>query len=80
MQEIQLRSAKANLSAVIDKAMQGEPSIITRHGKPEAVIVSYEEWSRLSRLPTFADLLLASPLDDSDLPPREAADFREVDL
>ncbi|MBW4976554.1 type II toxin-antitoxin system Phd/YefM family antitoxin, partial [Roseovarius mucosus] len=36
MQEIQLRDAKATLSAVIDQAKQGEPSIITRHGRPEA--------------------------------------------
>ena len=36
MQEIQLRDAKATLSAVVDQARQGEPSIITRHGRPEA--------------------------------------------
>ena len=37
MHEIQLRDAKATLSAVIDNARQGEPSIITRHGRREAV-------------------------------------------
>jgi prevent-host-death family protein len=44
MQEIQLRDAKARLSAVIDQARQGEASIITRHGHPEAVVLSFEEW------------------------------------
>jgi prevent-host-death family protein len=34
MKEIQLRDAKATLTAVIDQAKQGQPSIITRHGRP----------------------------------------------
>ena len=46
MREIQLRDAKASLSAVVDEALRGEPAIITRHGKPEAVILSFEEWQR----------------------------------
>ena len=43
MHEIQPRDAKATLSAVIDKAGQGQPSIITRHGKPAAVVPSFAE-------------------------------------
>jgi prevent-host-death family protein len=38
------RDAKASLSAVVDDAMQGKPAVITRHGKRQAVVVSYEEW------------------------------------
>jgi antitoxin Phd len=57
MQEIQLRDAKATLSAVIDSARRGEPSIITRHGRREAVVLSFEEWERLSRVPSFGRLL-----------------------
>jgi antitoxin Phd len=49
MREIQLRDAKASLSAVLDEARRGEPAIITRHGKREAVILSFKEWERLSR-------------------------------
>jgi prevent-host-death family protein len=33
MREIEFCDAKASLSAVVDEAMQGEPVIITRHGK-----------------------------------------------
>jgi prevent-host-death family protein len=33
LREIQLRVAKAALSAVIDDAVRGEPAVITRHGK-----------------------------------------------
>lgn len=71
MHEIQLREAKATLSAVIDQARQGRPSVITRHGRPEAVVLSFEEWQRLSRVPSFGRLLMAAPLDPDDLPGRE---------
>jgi antitoxin Phd len=71
MREIQLREAKASLSAVIDKAMQGEPAIITRHGKREAVILSFTEWERLSQVPSFGLLLMAAPIGPEDLPERD---------
>lgn len=70
MREIQLRDAKATLSAVIDEARRGQPSVITRHGRPEAVVLSFEEWQRLSQVPSFGRLLMASPLELEDLPPR----------
>jgi antitoxin Phd len=44
VRQVQLREAKAELSAVVDPAMQGEPSVITRRGKPAAVIMGYDEW------------------------------------
>lgn len=70
MQEIQLRDAKATLSAVIDQARRGKPSIITRHGRPEAVVLGFEEWQRLSQVPSFGSLLMAAPLEPDDLPAR----------
>jgi prevent-host-death family protein len=80
MQEIQLRDAKARLSAVIDDACRGEPAVITRHGKREAVVISYEEWERLSRVPSFARLLMAAPLGPDDLPERDQGTLRDTDL
>jgi antitoxin Phd len=71
VQEIQLREAKARLSAVIDQARHGQPSIITRHGRPEAVVLSFEEWQRLSQVPSFGRLLMAAPLTPDDLPARQ---------
>ena len=68
MQEIQLRDAKATLSAVIDQAKKGRPSLITRHGRPEAVLLSFEEWQRLSQIPSFGRLLMAAPMTLDDLP------------
>ena len=79
MQEIQLRDAKATLSAVVDHAKAGQPSIITRHGRPEAVVISFEEWQRLSQVPSFGRLLMAAPLEDDDLPPRQG-DLRDAGL
>jgi prevent-host-death family protein len=80
MREIQLRDAKATLSAVVDHAMRGEPSIITRHGRPEAVVLSFAEWERLSKVPPFGRLLMAAPLEPGDLPDRNAAPMRDPGL
>ncbi len=79
MHEIQLRDAKATLSAVVDQARRGEPSIITRHGRPEAVILSFEDWQRLSQVPSFGRLLMAAQLDPEDLPERSGG-LREDNL
>jgi prevent-host-death family protein len=80
MREIQLRDAKAHLSAVVDAALQGEPAIITRHGRKQAVILSFAEWERLSRVPSFGLLLMAAPLEADDLPTRNAEPMRPTDL
>jgi len=61
LKEIQLRDAKATLSAVVDDAVRGEPCVITRHGRREAVLVGYEEWQKLSRIPSFGRLLMGGP-------------------
>ncbi len=80
MHEIQLRDAKATLSAVIDDARRGEPSIITRHGRREAVVLSFEDWERLSRVPSFGRLLMAAPLEPDDLPARPPGSRRDTHL
>jgi antitoxin Phd len=48
-----------------------EASIITRHVRPDSVLISFEEWQRLSRVPSFGRLLMAAPLAPDDLPPRQ---------
>ena len=42
MSAYSLAQAKAHLSAVIDAALAGKQTVITRHGKPVAKIVPYE--------------------------------------
>ena len=80
MREIQLRDAKARLSAVVDDALRGEEFVITRHGHKEAVVISWETWRRLSNVPSLGRLLASAPLDDPDLVERDNAPLRDADL
>jgi prevent-host-death family protein len=80
MREIQLKDAKATLSAVIDEALRGEEFAITRHGRKEAVVVSWAAWQRLANVPSFGRLLAEAPLEDGDLPVRDHGPPRDVDL
>jgi prevent-host-death family protein len=43
-----LADAKAKLSEVVDRAMREGPQRITRHGRPAVVVVTEDEWSRVS--------------------------------
>ena len=76
MKELQLKDAKASLSAVVDDAVQGRPSIITRHGKPEAIVLGMKDWERLSRVPSLARLLMSAPVETGDLPRRSKSAMR----
>ncbi len=80
MQEIQLRDAKACLSAIVDEAVSGAASVITRHGKREAVVIGYQEWLRLSQVPSFAKLLMLAPDGVAELAERDRTLARAVDL
>lgn len=73
MKEIQFKDAKATLSRVIDDAVAGQPSVVTRHGKKEVVIIGFDEYQRLSRAPSFGWLIANSPLEEPDLPARRPA-------
>ncbi|WFP64037.1 type II toxin-antitoxin system Phd/YefM family antitoxin [Mesorhizobium sp. WSM4904] len=64
MRTIQLGLAKAGLSAIVEAAENGEPTIITRHGKPTAMVVPVDEGRKLypqGSQKNFADLLLEFP-------------------
>jgi prevent-host-death family protein len=80
VREIQLKDAKARLSAVVDQALRGKPSVITRHGKPEVVVLSFAEWERLSNVPSFGRLLMSAPLERGDLPERNRSPMRDPGL
>ena len=73
MRQVQLRDAKAKLSALVEGAAEGVPVMITRHGKPRAVLLGIEEWDRLRSVPSFGRLLLSAPLEDGDLSPRDTS-------
>ena len=80
MRKIQLKDAKAKLSAVVDQAARGKPSVITRHGRPEAVVLGFAEWERLSRVPSFGRLMMSAPVKPRDLPRRNRAPIRDAGL
>lgn len=80
MREIQLKDAKATLSAVVDQALRGNPAVITRHGKKEAVLLSFDEYEKLAHVPSFGRLLASFPGDQADIPPRTGKPARDLDL
>jgi prevent-host-death family protein len=80
MRKIQLKDAKANLSAVVDHATQGKPSVITRRGKPEAVVLGFADWQRLSSVPSFGRLLMSAPFELRTKPKRNRAPIRDAGL
>ena len=80
MKQVQLKDAEATLSALIDDARRGEPSIITRQGQPEAVVVGFEDWQRAVRLRSFGQFLWESPFEESDVPARGDTPMRPADL
>ncbi len=80
MREVRLKDAKAKLSSIVRDAARGEHSIITRHGKPQAVIVGIKEWERLARVPSFGRLLMSAPLSKGDLPGRNRTPTRRIKL
>jgi antitoxin Phd len=80
MRNIQLREAKAGLSQVVDEAVKGQPSLITRHGKPQAVVLSYNEWKKLSSVPSFGRLLMAAPDALGEFTKRSSSRSRNAEL
>lgn len=80
MRTIQLRDAKANFSALVEAAERGEPSLITKHGRPAAMLmpIGQAEEFYASRRPSLAEYLLTAPEPieyERDRTPLPAAEF-----
>ncbi len=80
MKTLQLRDAKASLSALVEAAERGEATVVTKHGRPAAMIVPIEAGRRLfpTERASFASLLMAIP-DDLETE-RDQSPVRDVDL
>jgi prevent-host-death family protein len=77
-----LEDAKDQFSRLVRKAMAGEPQRVTRHGRDAVVVISAEEYDRITR-PTVGliEFLERSPLADVELDLSRARDAgRDVDL
>jgi len=75
-----VRDAKARFSELVAAAERGEPTTITRHGQPAAVVVPVEAARRLysDNRRSFADVLLDYPggLEFE----RDRTPLRDIDL
>jgi prevent-host-death family protein len=74
--------AKAQFSALIDRAIQEGPQTVTRNGRKAVVVVSVELWERKSKPKgSIVDFFLNSPLAGSGLKiPRSKDTAREIKL
>jgi prevent-host-death family protein len=64
----QLQDAKAELSTLVQAALDGRPQCITRRGKDAVVVVSYEAFCEATRPKgSLVDFFLNSPLAGSDI-------------
>ncbi len=85
METWQLQEAKNKLSELVEHVLHnGEPQMITRRGKPAAVLISVEEYEKNHPNPekNFIDFLLSMPKsgDDEDLFVRIDSPMRDIDL
>ncbi len=80
MNALQIRDAKARFSAVVQAAEGRRPTLITRHGRPAAVVTPVEDASRLygARATDFVDWLLSLP-GELDFE-RDASEPREIEI
>ncbi|HBG05743.1 MAG: prevent-host-death protein [Geobacteraceae bacterium GWC2_58_44] len=80
--EWQLQEAKNRLSQVLDSALHNGPQTITLRGKPAAVVVSFEEFRKLSQPRTsLSQFFKQSPLSNLELDLVRSDDVsREVEL
>ena len=78
----QLQEAKNHLSQVVDHALRQGPQTITLRGKPAAVVVSAEEFKKLTRPTTpLAEFFEQSPLRGLHLDLERSKELpREVEL
>lgn len=77
-----MQDAKNKFSAVVDRACEVEPQIVTRRGAPVAVLISYPAYkARTVRHPTFVDRLLGGPKIEGGLRvERERAPLRNTEF
>jgi len=80
----QLQEAKARFSEVVRRAVEEGPQHVTVNGEERAVVVSAQEYDRLTGHRTGRDLvelLAGSPLADVEFEhPRISGPVRDVDL
>ena len=69
MKSYPLNEARAELSKLIDRALDGEPQRVTRYGKDAVFIVSEADWQARSPMPSQGQ---ASGFSETRTPPIES--------
>jgi prevent-host-death family protein len=82
MEKWQLQDAKNRFSEVVKRAHENGPQIVTRRGTETVVVISIEEYRRLTRPKTsLVSFFRESPLFDSEIDLSRSKDLpREVKL
>jgi prevent-host-death family protein len=80
METVQIREAKASFSALVAAAEKGQPTLVSRHGHPCAMIVPVADGARLypTEMPNLANYLLTMPeplVTERDATPLRCVDF-----
>ena len=86
-----LQDAKNKFSAVVEAAQRGEPQRVTKRGVEAVVVLSVEEYERLSKLrpkpkKTFVEHILSAPKlpegcqDLFDKPEPMILEMRDIDF
>ncbi len=77
-----LQDAKNRFSEVFERALTEGPQIISRRGKSQVVVISYEEYVSLTQLTdNVVDFFQNSPLAGSDLNLNRIQDFpRDIEI
>lgn len=78
----QLQEAKSQFSQLVDKAMTEEPQFVTRHGHDAVVILSFDDYKKLTQPKTdLVSFFRASPLLGEPIDISRGTDFpRDIEL
>lgn len=78
----QLQDAKSKFSRLVENAMANEPQFVTKHGNNAVVILSYDEYKKMTKPEMdLVSFLSTSPLAEIDLDiSRDKALPREIEL
>lgn len=68
MKQVSVFEGKNKFSQLVASAANGEPQVITKNGTATAVVISYNEYKRLTaKKESLSDFLLNSPLRGADI-------------
>ncbi len=78
----QLQDAKSKFSQLVENAMRNEPQFVTKHGNNAVVILSFEDYKKITKPQTdLVTFLRSSPLVDVELDSSRNKDLpRDIDL